>query len=115
MAIQRSNNPMSVGKLIEMAETEYMVRGLGYIQSIADLQKASRSGWTTRGTPVRFKDVANVHLGPELRRGLVELNGEGESRRRHRHHALRRERARSTIQRVRDKLDELASRVCPRA
>jgi Cu(I)/Ag(I) efflux system membrane protein CusA/SilA len=60
-----------------MAETEYMVRGLGYIQSIEDLQQIP-VGVDTMGTPVRLEDVANIHLGPELRRGVAELDGAGE-------------------------------------
>jgi len=75
-AIQRSNNDVG-GRLVEMAETEYMVRGLGYIKSIADL-KSIPVGVDKNGTPIRLQDVANVQLGPELRRGLAELNGEGE-------------------------------------
>ena len=75
-AIIRSNNDVG-GRLIEMAETEYMVRGLGYIRSTADL-KTIPVGVDANGTPIRLQDVANIHLGPELRRGLVELNGQGE-------------------------------------
>jgi len=75
-AIQRSNNDVG-GRLIEMAETEYMVRGLGYIHSIDDINSIPL-GVDVNGTPIRLKDVAHVHLGPELRRGLVELDGEGE-------------------------------------
>ncbi len=75
-AIQRSNNDVG-GRLIEMAETEYMVRGLGYIQSLEDLNDIPVAV-DNDGTPVRLQDVANVQLGPELRRGLVDLNGEGE-------------------------------------
>ena len=75
-AIQRSNNDVG-GRLVEMAETEYMVRGLGYIKSVEDL-KSIPVGVDKNGTPIRLQDVANVQLGPELRRGLVELNGEGE-------------------------------------
>jgi len=75
-AIIRSNNDVG-GRLIEMAETEYMVRGLGYIQSVDDLNSIPLSV-NNNGTPVRLKDVAHVHIGPELRRGLVDLNGEGE-------------------------------------
>lgn len=75
-AIQRSNNDVG-GRLVEMAETEYMVRGLGYIKSIEDI-KSIPVGVDQNGTPIRMQDVANVQLGPELRRGLVELNGEGE-------------------------------------
>ena len=75
-AIQRSNNDVG-GRLIEMAETEYMVRGLGYIQSLDDLNTIPVAV-DNDGTPIRLRDIANVHLGPELRRGLVDLNGEGE-------------------------------------
>jgi copper/silver efflux system protein len=75
-AIQRSNNDVG-GRLVEMAETEYMVRGLGYIKSIEDI-KSIPVGVDQNGTPIRMQDVANVQLGPELRRGAVELNGEGE-------------------------------------
>ncbi|HDO31012.1 MAG TPA: efflux RND transporter permease subunit [Desulfobacteraceae bacterium] len=75
-AIKRSNGDVG-GRLIEMAETEYMVRGLGYIKSIADLREIPL-GTDGKGTPVRLGDVANIHLGPELRRGVAELNGQGE-------------------------------------
>ncbi len=75
-AIQRSNRDVG-GKLIEMAETEYMVRGLGYIQSLEDLKSIAVSV-SDNGTPIRLEDVADIHFGPELRRGLTDLNGEGE-------------------------------------
>ncbi|MEF3076618.1 CusA/CzcA family heavy metal efflux RND transporter [Methylobacter sp. Wu1] len=75
-AIKRSNNDVG-GRLLEMGETEYMVRGLGYIKSIADL-KTIPVGVDANGTPIRLQDVARIQIGPELRRGLVELNGEGE-------------------------------------
>jgi Cu(I)/Ag(I) efflux system membrane protein CusA/SilA len=75
-AIKRSNNDVG-GRLLEMSETEYMVRGLGYIQSLEDLNKVPL-GVDKQGTPILLKDVARVQLGPELRRGLVDLNGEGE-------------------------------------
>jgi len=75
-AIIRSNNDVG-GRLVEMAETEYMVRGLGYISSVEDLNTIPL-GVNSNGTPIRLKDVAHIHIGPELRRGLVELNGEGE-------------------------------------
>ena len=75
-AIQRSNNDVG-GRLVEMAETEYMVRGLGYIRNIDDL-RGIPVGSDGNGTPIRLGDVAHVHLGPELRRGLAELNGKGE-------------------------------------
>jgi len=103
-AIQRSNNDVG-GKLVEMAETEYMVRGLGYIQSIDDLNVIP-VGVDDNGTPIRLRDVANVHLGPELRRGLAELDGQGEVAggvviMRYGENAL------GTINRVKTKLDEL--------
>ncbi|RMD87474.1 MAG: efflux RND transporter permease subunit, partial [Candidatus Dadabacteria bacterium] len=75
-AIQRSNNDVG-GRLIEMAETEFMVRGLGYIKSVSDLENVP-VGTDKNGTPVLLRDISNIHLGPELRRGLSELNGEGE-------------------------------------
>ncbi len=76
MAIKRSNNDVG-GRLIEMSETEYMVRGLGYIQSIQDLENIPL-GVDQNGTPILLKSVANIQLGPELRRGLADFNGEGE-------------------------------------
>jgi len=75
-AIQRSNNDVG-GRLVEMAETEYMVRGSGYIQSVEDL-KTIPVAVGDNGVPIRLQDVANIQLGPELRRGVAELNGEGE-------------------------------------
>ncbi len=76
MAIQRSNSDVG-GRVIEMAETEYMVRGLGYIKNLADLENIVVST-NDRGTPVLIRDVASVRLGAELRRGLAEGDGEGE-------------------------------------
>ena len=104
-AIQRSNNDVG-GKLVEMAETEYMVRAKGYLRGIEDL-KSIPLAVGADGTPVRLEDVAHVHLGPELRRGLVELNGEGEVAggiviMRFGENAL------TTIEGVREKLAELA-------
>lgn len=75
MAIQRSNNDVG-GRLVEMGETEFMVRGLGYIRTLDDIRNIALS--SDRGTPVYLRDVADVRLGPELRRGIAELNGEGE-------------------------------------
>jgi Cu(I)/Ag(I) efflux system membrane protein CusA/SilA len=75
MAIQRSNNDVG-GRLVEMAETEFMVRGLGYIKTLDDLRNVPLS--SDRGTPVLLRDVADVRLGPELRRGIADLNGEGD-------------------------------------
>ncbi|MFQ5509738.1 MAG: efflux RND transporter permease subunit [Leptospirillia bacterium] len=75
-AIMRSNNDVG-GRLIEMGETEYMVRGLGYIKSMDDLRSIP-VGVNQNGVPIRVADVANVQIGPELRRGVAELNGQGE-------------------------------------
>src|SRR5437660_11819256 len=64
------------GKIFEVATTEYYVRGRGYIKSIEDLENIPLK--VVKGTPVYVKNVATVHLGPDLRRGVAELNGEGE-------------------------------------
>ena len=76
MALKRSNNDVG-GRLIEMGETEFMIRGLGYIKSIQDVENIP-IGVDETGTPIYIKNVANVQIGPELRRGLAEWNGEGE-------------------------------------
>jgi len=76
MAIQRSNQDTG-GALIEQAQTEFMVRALGYIKSLADVENIV-VGADGKGTPLLVKDVALVRLGPELRRGLAEANGQGE-------------------------------------
>ena len=76
-AIQRSNNDVG-GRLVELSEREFMVRGPGYIGSTQDIE-AIAVGVDTQGTPVRVGDVATVQVGPELRRGLAEWNGEGET------------------------------------
>lgn len=75
-AVKRSNNDIG-GRLLEMAETEYMVRAAGYIRSLEDI-KIIPLGVDNNGTPIRIQDVAHVQIGPELRRGIAELNGEGE-------------------------------------
>ena len=75
-AIQRSNSDVG-GRLVEMSETEFMVRGLGYIKSIQDIENIPLDA-SQEGTPVFLKNVAQVNLGPELRRGIAEKDGEGE-------------------------------------
>ncbi len=74
-----------------MSETEYMVRGRGYLRNVQDIGnivlKADPSG---SGTPVLIKDVARIELGPDERRGIAEMNGNGRSRRRHRAQTRRR-------------------------
>src|SRR5437773_2768729 len=64
------------GKIFEVASTEYYVRGRGYIKSIEDIENVPLK--CQNGTPVYVKNVGTVHLGPDLRRGVAELNGEGE-------------------------------------
>jgi copper/silver efflux system protein len=78
MAIKQSNNDVG-GRLLEMGEMEFMVRSLGYIQSKEDLENIAIGVSTNSGTPIFLKDVATVDIGPELRRGLADWNGEGET------------------------------------
>lgn len=75
-AIRRSNNDVG-GRVVEWTGREYMVRGRGYIQSVGDLEEVG-VGATQDGTPILVKNVARVHLGPDMRRGVAELNGEGD-------------------------------------
>ncbi len=76
-AIQMSNNDVG-GNLLEMGEMEFMVRGIGYIKSVEDLKKIAIGFSSITGTPIYLKDVADIKIGPELRRGLADWNGEGE-------------------------------------
>jgi Cu(I)/Ag(I) efflux system membrane protein CusA/SilA len=73
--IRESNRDVG-GRVVEMTETEYMVRGKGYLRGIGDLESLVLKA--ERGTPVLLRDVARVELAPDERRGLTELNGEGE-------------------------------------
>ncbi|WP_456413526.1 efflux RND transporter permease subunit [Thiolapillus sp.] len=75
-AIQRGNQE-SGGSVIEMAEAEYMIRATGYIDSIGDLREIPL-GISRMGVPITLKDVARIRLGPQMRRGIAELDGEGE-------------------------------------
>jgi len=75
-AIQAGNREVG-GSVIEMGEAEYMIRATGYIKSKEDLG-AIPLGMNERGTPIRLADVAEIRLGPQMRRGIAELNGEGE-------------------------------------
>jgi copper/silver efflux system protein len=75
-AIKMSNNDVE-GRLLEFAGREYMVRGRGYLTSVADIERVSL-GADRRGTPIRVGDVAQVRLGPDIRRGVAEFNGKGE-------------------------------------
>ena len=74
-AIRESNMDVG-GRVVELAETEFMVRGRGYLKSIADIENIVLKAQS--GTPVLIKDVARVELAPDERRGVTELNGEGE-------------------------------------
>jgi Cu(I)/Ag(I) efflux system membrane protein CusA/SilA len=78
MAIKQSNNDVG-GRLLEMGEMEYMVRSLGYIKSTDDLEKISIGVSSSTGSPIYLRDIATINIGPELRRGLAEWNGEGET------------------------------------
>src|SRR5260221_7929540 len=74
-AIRRSNNDVG-GREIEIAGAEHLVRGLGYLKKPEDIGESPIK--VVNGTPIRVRDVAHVSLGPDIRRGLTELNGEGE-------------------------------------
>lgn len=76
-AIRRSNGD-SGGRLLEMSGREYLIRGRGYIGSLEDLEKVA-VGATERGTPILLRDVATVAFGGDIRRGVAELDGEGET------------------------------------
>jgi len=104
MAIKRANQEVG-GSVIEMAEAEYMVRATGYIDELEDLRRIPL-GVNKRGTPILLKDVADIRLGPQMRRGMAELDGEGEVVggivvMRFGENALK------TIERVKEKLEEL--------
>jgi Cu(I)/Ag(I) efflux system membrane protein CusA/SilA len=75
-AVQRANQETG-GSVLEMGEAEYMVRASGYLQSLDDFRKIPLTT-TEAGVSVRLGDVARIQIGPEMRRGIAELNGEGE-------------------------------------
>jgi copper/silver efflux system protein len=74
-AVRKGNNDVG-GRLVEIAGREYMVRGRGYVKSTEDLEKLVLK--SENGTPITVKDIATVQLGPELRRGIADYNGEGD-------------------------------------
>ena len=74
--IRESNNDVG-GRVVEFSGIEYVVRGRGYIKKTDDIEKIA-VGVNENGTPILLRDVATVRLGPDMRRGLVELNGQGE-------------------------------------
>jgi Cu(I)/Ag(I) efflux system membrane protein CusA/SilA len=103
-AIRRSNDEVG-GRLLEWSGTEYMVRGRGYVRNKEDLEGiVVKTG--TAGTPVLVRDIAQVSLGPEIRRGVSDLDGQGDAVggfviMRHGENAL------NVIERVKEKLDQL--------
>ena len=74
--IRDSNNDVG-GRVVELAETEHMIRGRGYIRGKGDLEKIVLSA-TQDGTPVLLRDVAEIQIGPDMKRGVAEKNGQGE-------------------------------------
>ena len=74
-AVRRGNNDVG-GRLVEISGREYMVRGRGYVKSLADLEQLVLR--SEGGTPIKVKDVAQVTLGPEMRRGVADLDGQGD-------------------------------------
>jgi len=104
-AVQRGNREVG-GSVLEIAEAEYMIRATGYLQSVEDLQEIPL-GMNANGTPIRLADVAEIRLGPQMRRGIAELDGEGEVVG---GVVVMRygENARATIDRVKQRLAELA-------
>ncbi|MDH5640769.1 MAG: CusA/CzcA family heavy metal efflux RND transporter, partial [Nitrospira sp.] len=74
--IRQSNEDVG-GRVVEFSGIEYMIRGRGYIKSVGDIEKIA-VGVNPNGTPILLRDVSTVRLGPDMRRGLVELNGQGE-------------------------------------
>jgi Cu(I)/Ag(I) efflux system membrane protein CusA/SilA len=76
-AVRGSNNDVG-GRVVELTGREYMVRGRGYAKSVADLEKVVLTT-TSSGVPVTVKDVGEVVLGPEMRRGVADLDGKGET------------------------------------
>jgi Cu(I)/Ag(I) efflux system membrane protein CusA/SilA len=76
-AIERSNGEVG-GRSIELAETEFILRVKGYVQSLDDLRKVA-VGSGANGVPILLRDVATVQFGPDMRRGIAEQNGEGET------------------------------------
>lgn len=76
-AVQRSNRDVGA-RLLEAAEKEFMIRGQGYIESIEDIRKIAL-GTDASGTSIQLQDVAQIGIGPEIRRGLAEWDGQGET------------------------------------
>jgi len=77
MAVQKSNGEVG-GRSVEMGEKEFILRVRGYAQNVEDFRKIA-VGRGPGGTPIQLGEVANVQVGPDMRRGIAELNGEGET------------------------------------
>jgi len=106
-AIRKGNNEVG-GRLLEFAGTEYMVRGRGYVQSVDDIERIAIGVDAASGTPILVRNVAQVGIGPDLRRGVADFDGLGDAVggivvMRHGENAL------AVINRVKARLDELKS------
>ena len=76
-AVRNSNAEVS-GRVLEMAGTEYMIRGRGYLRSVDDIELIP-VGTDQRGTPILIRNIAHVQVGPDQRRGIAELDGKGQT------------------------------------
>ena len=76
-AIRKNNNDVG-GRLVEFSQREYMVRGRGYAKKAEDIEEISVMADAKTGTPVRIKDIGSVTIGPDIRRGIADLDGEGD-------------------------------------
>ena len=108
-AVRRGNNDVG-GRLVELSGREYMVRGRGYVKSTQDLEQLVLKA--EGGTPIQVKDVAKVALGPEMRRGVADLDGQGDTVggivvMRHGENAL------NVIRRVKEKIRDLGASLPP--
>lgn len=110
-AVRTGNNDVG-GRLVEFSGLEYMVRGIGYIKKVSDIENIVVATSRTGGTPILVKDLGSVGLGPDIRRGVADLNGQGEVVggiviMRFGENALK------VIERVREKLDEMKPSLPP--
>ena len=110
-AVQRGNNDVG-GRLVEFSGREYMVRGRGYIKKLSDIENIVVGTSKNGGTPILVKNLGTVTLGPDIRRGIAELDGEGEAVggiviMRYGENALK------VIERVRAKLEEMKASLPP--
>jgi len=110
-AVRRSNSDVG-GRLVEYSNREYMVRGGGYARKEADLEQVVLGVNAQTGTPIRVRDVGQVTLGPDIRRGIADLDGEGDAVggvviMRYGENALK------VIDRVKEKLDEIQPSLPP--